>query len=38
MDRPNAMLLETDGMIVLIADKENIKFSFEDTGPVSCTT
>jgi tetratricopeptide (TPR) repeat protein len=25
-DKPNAILLETDGMIVLIADKENINF------------
>jgi hypothetical protein len=29
MDKPNASLLETDGMIVLTADKEDINFSFE---------
>jgi hypothetical protein len=29
MDRPNASLLEKDGMIVLTADRENINFSFE---------
>jgi hypothetical protein len=29
MDRPNASLLETDGMIVLTADEEDINFSFE---------
>jgi hypothetical protein len=29
MDRPNAILLETDGMIVLTADREDINFFFE---------
>jgi len=29
MDRPSAILLKTDGMIVLTADKEDINFSFE---------
>jgi len=29
MDRPNAILLETDGMIVLTADREDINYSFE---------
>jgi hypothetical protein len=33
MDRPNAILLETDGTIVLIADKEDINFSSNPSWP-----